>query len=64
MEKLDEDLNMPEALAVFWELIKSTTPESSVKYYIKMDEVLGLRLQEHIGVEIPDNILNLAKNEK
>jgi cysteinyl-tRNA synthetase len=62
MEKLDEDLNMPEALAVFWELIKSTTPESSkLNTILKMDEVLGLRLQEHIGVEIPDNILNLAK---
>ncbi len=62
MEKLDEDLNMPEALAVFWELIKSTTPESSkLNTILKMDEVLGLRLQEHIGVEIPENILNLAK---
>ncbi len=62
MEKLNEDLNMPEALAVFWELIKSTTPESSkLNTILKMDEVLGLRLQEHIGVEIPENILNLAK---
>ena len=62
MEKLDEDLNMPEALAVFWELIKSNTPESSkLNTILKMDEVLGLRLQEHIGVEIPENILNLAK---
>jgi len=62
MEKLDEDLNMPEALAVFWELIKSATPESSkLNTILKMDEVLGLRLQEHIGVEIPENILNLAK---
>ena len=62
MEKLNEDLNMPEALAVFWELIKSATPESSkLNTILKMDEVLGLRLQEHIGVEIPENILNLAK---
>jgi len=61
-EKIDEDLNIPEALAVFWELMKSTIPEESkLNTILKLDEFLGLRLQEHIGVEIPKNVLELAK---
>ncbi len=61
-EKIDEDLNIPEALAVFWELIKSSIPEESkLNTILKLDEFLGLKLQEHIGVEIPKNVLELAK---
>lgn len=61
-EKIDEDLNIPEALAVFWELIKSSIPEESkLNTILKLDEFLGLKLQEHIGVEIPKNVLDLAK---
>lgn len=62
IEKLDDDLNVPEALAVFWELVKSTiSEESKLNTILKMDEFLGLKLQEHIGVEIPKNVLDLAK---
>jgi cysteinyl-tRNA synthetase len=61
-EKLDDDLNAPEALAVFWELMKSTVSEASkLNTLLKMDDFMGLRLQEHIGVEIPKNVLDLAK---
>jgi len=61
-EKLEEDLNLPEALAVVWELIKSNIPEESkLNTILKMDDFLGLKLQEHIGVEIPKNVLDLAK---
>jgi cysteinyl-tRNA synthetase len=61
-EKIDEDLNIPEALAVFWELLKSSiSEESKLNTILKLDEFLGLRLQEHIGVEIPKNVLELAK---
>jgi len=61
-EKLEEDLNIPEVLAVVWELIKSSIPEESkLNTILKMDDFLGLKLQEHIGVEIPKNVLDLAK---
>jgi len=61
-EKLDDDLNIPEALAVFWELLKSPVSETSkLNTILKIDEFLGLRLQEHIGVEIPKNVMELAK---
>jgi len=62
LEKLNEDLNVPEALAVFWELVKSNISETSkLNTILKMDEFLGLKLQEHIGVEIPKNVEDLAR---
>ena len=49
-------------MAVFWELLKSSVPETSkLNTILKMDDFMGLRLQEHIGVEIPNNVLDLAK---
>lgn len=61
-EKLEDDFNTPEALAVVWELLKSNIPEASkLNTVLKMDEFLGLKLQEHIGYEIPNNINDLAK---
>ncbi|HRY56965.1 MAG TPA: cysteine--tRNA ligase, partial [Patescibacteria group bacterium] len=35
--------------------------ESKLNTILKMDDFLGLKLQEHIGVEIPKNVLDLAK---
>jgi cysteinyl-tRNA synthetase len=61
-ERLDDDLNTPEALAVMWELLKSTISEASkLNTMLKMDEFLGLKLDEHIGYEIPEQIKDLAK---
>jgi cysteinyl-tRNA synthetase len=64
-DAVDDDLNMPEALAVVWELLKSTIPESSkLNTILKLDSFLGLKFDEHIGYEIPDNISNIAKMRK
>jgi len=61
-DALDDDLNVPEALAVVWELLKSNIIETSkLNTILKLDEFLGLRLDEHIGYEIPENIENMGK---
>ena len=61
-DKISDDLNFPEALAVMWELLKSSLPEGiKLNTVLKMDEVLGLDIQEHIGYEIPTEVENLAK---
>lgn len=61
-EKVNNDFNFPEALAILWEMLKSSLPENTkVNTAIKMDEVLGLKIQEHIGYEIPREVENLAK---
>jgi len=43
---MNDDLNMPQALAVMWELVKSDNPTAAKSASLfKMDEVLGLDLQ-------------------
>jgi len=62
LERLNEDLNVPEALAVFWELVKSNISEASkLNTILEMDNFLGLKLQEHVGIEVPKNVEELAK---
>ncbi len=42
---IEDDLNLPEALAVVWELVKSDYPDGAKKAsLLKFDEVLGLGL--------------------
>ena len=65
-DAINDDLNMPQALAIMWELVKSDEPASAKANSIfKMDEVLGLNLQEesmHIRNEegiVPEHIKQL-----
>jgi len=61
-EKINDDLNMPEALAVMWEMMKNSISESSkLATVLKMDEVLGLRLDDKVGYVIPQEIIDMAK---
>jgi cysteinyl-tRNA synthetase len=61
-EKVNDDINMPEALAVMWEMLKNSISEASkLATVVKMDEILGLRLDEKIGYEIPQKIMDLAR---
>lgn len=44
---IEDDLNMPQALAVVWEMVKSDKPEEAKKKsLLKFDEILGLCLAE------------------
>jgi len=45
LEAINDDINMPQALAILWELVKSNYPtEAKAVSVFKMDEVLGLNL--------------------
>jgi cysteinyl-tRNA synthetase len=60
---INDDLNMPRAVATTWELTHSNLPEGVKKATILVfDQVLGLRLGEWqpIQEQIPDEILRLA----
>ena len=48
-EAVSDDLNMPKALAIVWELLKNDEVPSSTKLasLFKFDEVLGLKLKEN-----------------
>ncbi len=59
---INSDLNMPKAIAIVWEVLKSSLDESvKVLTLLKMDEILGLKIEDHIGFQIPDKVQNLAK---
>lgn len=46
-DSINDDLNMPKALAVMWELVRSDLPSGAkAKVLFTMDEVLGLNLQQ------------------
>lgn len=62
---LNEDLNMPEALAVCWDMLKSNLTEpTKLATILKMDKVLGLKLEDAIGYEIPTQVIDLAKTRQ
>jgi cysteinyl-tRNA synthetase len=66
-EQINNDLNMPRALATVWDLVKSTLPIPSKKAtLLRLDHVLGLRLAEWRPTEaaIPDEILALVEQRQ
>ncbi len=63
MEKLNDDLNFPQALALLWELMKAEIPAAQKKATaLKFDEAFGLKLAEFAPqvFEIPAEIQVIA----
>ena len=63
LEAINDDLNMPVAMSVVWEIIKN--PKKSKKLQellLKFDEVLGFNLKEYKKQDnsLPDEILDLV----
>jgi cysteinyl-tRNA synthetase len=64
---INADLNMPRALALTWELVKSNLSDSTKKATIlEFDQVFGLRLAEWEPVveEVPADIVALAEQRQ
>ena len=69
---ISDDLNMPQALALAWELVDDVSINDADKLSTirKMDTVLGLKLDEEVKFEIPPQITewilerNKARDEK
>jgi len=67
LETVNDDLNMPRAIALTWELVKSGLPEATKKATILLfDQVLGLRLAEWRPTEetIPEAIITLVQQRQ
>ena len=67
MDAINEDLNMPAALSIVWEMVKSDYPGSAKKQsLLKMDEVLGLQLTmfKEEKVEVPAGIQELVSKRE
>jgi cysteinyl-tRNA synthetase len=62
IDAISEDLNLPKALALAWELISDDTvsPPEKVATLLKFDNVLGLGLDNPPQVVIPAEVQQLA----
>ncbi|MDH7476166.1 MAG: cysteine--tRNA ligase [Microgenomates group bacterium] len=64
-EALGNDLQTPKALAVMWSMIKSNIPSTDkLDLLFTFDRVFGLRLNEITEEEIPETVINLAKERE
>jgi cysteinyl-tRNA synthetase len=67
LAQINDDLNMPRAVAVVWDLVKKELPPSAKKATLLLfDRVLGLRLADWKPIEevIPDEINNLLQQRQ
>jgi cysteinyl-tRNA synthetase len=58
---INDDLNMPKALAVLWTLIRDEKAEGKIETIKKMDSVFGLDLLKKDKIEVPSEIRKLAE---
>jgi len=63
-EALENDLDMPKALAILWTLIRDESAAGKINAIKEMDKVLGLKLLEKDKVHIPEEIKELAKERQ
>ena len=67
LETINDDLNMPRALALTWDLVKSDlsngTKKATILYF---DQILGLRLAEWQPTEesIPEQVMELVQERQ
>jgi cysteinyl-tRNA synthetase len=58
---VNDDLNMPRALAVLWRLLRDKKAEGKTATITKMDEILGLDLRKIRKTEVPPEIKKLIR---
>lgn len=67
LEAVQNDLNMPKALAVMWEMLHSSYPSSArAESLYKMDEILGLKIRQKAEnlKNIPQEIQDMVKDRE
>jgi cysteinyl-tRNA synthetase len=66
-EQINDDLNLPRAVAITWELVRSDLPTATKKAtLLEFDRVLGLRLYEWQPAEevVPDTVMALVQQRQ
>lgn len=59
---LDDDLNLPQALGILWEMLKSNMPESEKVATVRdLDTFLALNLANYVTLAVPLEIEDLLK---
>lgn len=65
LEAINDDLNMPQALSVVWEVVKQEkkSPEFA-RLLKKFDKVLGLNIDKEEEFEMPEEIMKIVEERK
>ena len=65
-ELISDDLNLPEAVALMWKLVKDQRMPTSarMKTLLKMDQVFGLKLAEVETVEVPEEVQEMVRERE
>ncbi len=63
-KRINDDLDVPGALAVLWKLLRDENAKGKFETIKKMDEVFGLKLLEKNKLKIPKEIIILAEDRK
>lgn len=66
-DAINNDLNIPQAIALMWEMVKSDNPTSAkAKSILEMDKILGLGLEEYLGksIEVPEAVMHLVRKRE
>jgi len=65
-ERINDDVNIPDALAIAWELMRNQDvgPGRKLATILKMDEILGLELEDQRKLIIPKEVKDLAEERR
>ena len=65
LEAINDDLNMPLAMSVVWDVAKNNVKSKKfADLLLDFDQVLGLKLDEVSKVELPDEIMSIINDRK
>ena len=65
LEAINDDLNMPQALSVVWEVVKQEKKSPEFAQLLKkFDKVLGLNIDKEEEFEIPEEIMKIVEERK
>lgn len=65
IETISNDLQLPQAVVVMWELLKSNIPsQDKLDLLYEFDQIFGLKLNEIQDEKIPKKIIDLAKKRE
>jgi len=65
LDAINDDLNMPQAMSVIWDVIKyEQKSEQLAKLLLKFDTVLGLDIERQEKLDLPEEIIQIIEERK
>lgn len=65
LEAINDDLNMPQALSVVWDVVKYEKKSKELaNLLLKFDTVFGLNIEKEEKIELPDEIKQIIEERK